>query len=194
MFVQLNKSFFSGDAVDVAKELIGKRLVITACGGCKFVWRIIETEAYKEDENNTGLNICHTDTRTRSCGFIFSEGSNGLIITCGKANTCDNILIRGLMTIIDSNPNKSMHAFLMNGYFGNKTTDDGKRIDLSVPIDLTLPKDKAHVYIEKDTRVENSMGEPISSLRKGIEKKSNNYWNFKLRELNNKTIDVSFFK
>ena len=49
--------FYSRDAVLVAQDLLGKVIVVTDHGGCNFKWRIIETEAYKEEENNNGQTI-----------------------------------------------------------------------------------------------------------------------------------------
>jgi 3-methyladenine DNA glycosylase Mpg len=133
--------------------------------------------------------ICHTDEQMRNCGTLFAEGSNGLIITCGPKDKCDNVLIRGLLTLFGSQPAKAMHAFSKDGYFGNKT--QSKRIDLSGPRDLTA--DNSPVYITDDSKLADM--EPIASLRVGLEDKSDKLWNFKLFDpKNTDTIDASVLK
>ncbi len=176
------KSFYERDAVLVAKELLGKVLVIKGPGSCNYKWRIIETEAYKGEENENNETICHDNENTRTCGKIFAEGNNGLIITCGSESVCDNVLVRGLLTIFYSQPYKAMQSAKF-----------GCEIELAEPVDLTLPKDKTNIYIEKDKV---SIADPPASVRVGMESKSDKAWNFKLFILDNKTetIDASFLK
>ena len=69
--------FYSRDAVLVAQDLLGKVIVVTDHGGCNFKWRIIETEAYKEEENNNGQTICQTNARRKRCGKIFADLIHG---------------------------------------------------------------------------------------------------------------------
>lgn len=170
--------FYARDAVLVAKELLGKVIVVKDHGGCNFKWRIIETEAYKEDENNNGQTICHTGEKLKSCGKIFAESSNGLIITCGDSTTCDNVLIRGIMTVFNSQPYKAM-----------KSVAAGFDLDLSVPVDLTTSD---RIYIEP-SKIDT---EPIDGIRVGVESKSTNRWNFKLFDLkgNTNSIDAALLK
>lgn len=170
--------FYSRDAVLVAQDLLGKVIVVTDHGGCNFKWRIIETEAYKEEENNNGQTICHTNERLKSCGKIFAELSNGLIITCGDSNKCDNVLIRGVMTVYYSQPYKAM-----------KSVTAGFDMDLSAPIDLTTSN---RIWIEQ-SRINTK---PIEDIRVGLENKSKNRWNFKLFDLKNETksIDADLLK
>ena len=52
MSTQLPKSFFSIDAVDLAKKLLGKRIVYGDCEGI-----IVETEAYKRDPASHAYKI-----------------------------------------------------------------------------------------------------------------------------------------
>ena len=185
---RLKRDFFDRDADVVAKELLGKKLVIKACGGCNFEWRIIETEAYKEEENQYGEEICHIDDRMKSSGFIFTEGNNGLIITCDSGESCDNVLIRGLLTVFNSRPYLSMFAFSMNGYFGSKSNNTDTKIDLNSPVDLCAGN--ALIYLEDDASL-NYTSEPICSTRIGLEEKSEKRWNFRLLDFNRKTVDTS---
>ena len=67
----LQKTFFQNDAVIVAQQLLGAIIEIKDTDGCKYRWRIIETEAYKEDED--GPSICHHSEKHKSCGKIFAE-------------------------------------------------------------------------------------------------------------------------
>ena len=169
---RLSIDFFNRDADVVAKELLGKELVMKACGGCYFVWRIIETEAYKEEENTCGETICHTDKKMRSSGHIFAEGSNGLIITCGPASSCDNVLIRGLIGIFNK-PNIAMHAFCMDGYLGKKS--DNLKIDLTTSCDLT--SDGSFVYVQESGNKQTS--DSICTNNR-VNVTSEKLWNFKL--------------
>ena len=170
--------FYEKEADFVAKKLIGKVIVVNDHGGCNFRWRIIETEAYKEEENVNGQKICHTNEKFKSCGKIFAESSNGLIITCGSANKCDNVLIRGVLTIFYSQPYKAMKAIA-----------SGFDLDLTVPVDLTTSN---RIYIEQseiDT-------EPIDGVRVGLKNGLENRWNFRLFDLKSeaKSMDAAFLK
>lgn len=175
---QYTMNFYERDAVCVARELLGKVIVVNGHGGCNFKWRIIETEAYKEEENRNGQTICHTNEKMKSCGKIFAESSNGLIITCGDPNTCDNVLIRGVLTVFYSQPYKAM-----------KSVAAGFDLDLRTPVDLTTADG---IYIEQST----IDAAPIDGLRVGLENKSENRWNFKLFDLKSdtKSIDAALLR
>lgn len=150
---------------------------------CYYRWCIIETEAYAECENRGATLICHEDARNKTCGKIFAEGGNGLIITCNSDAVYDNVLIRGVLTIFYSQPYKCMRSSVL-----------GFERHLSTPVDLTLPKDEATLYIQQGKfTCEES---PIASLRVGMKGKSDNPWNFKLFMLNDntKTIDTALLK
>ena len=176
---RLDINFYTNDAIDVAKDLIGKVIVVNSCGGCNFKWRIIETEAYKEDENDNGQTICHTNEKLKSCGKIFAESNNGLIVTCKDTNKCDNVLIRGVLTIFNSQPFKTMKS-VVNSF----------NLNLETPIDLTSSNE---IYIEQ-SQITNVT--PFESVRVGLGDKSDKKWNFKLFDLNGDTgcISIDYLK
>lgn len=50
--MQISKKWFEGDAVDIAKKLLGKKIEFKNCSGI-----IVETEAYKTDEASHGFKL-----------------------------------------------------------------------------------------------------------------------------------------
>lgn len=93
--MELTKDFFKYDALKVAKELLGKKLVFRNCSGI-----IVETEAYKDDEAS------HAHKKTpRSKPLIQNYGTVYIYLNYGMYHmlnfTCDKkkpggVLIRAI--------------------------------------------------------------------------------------------------
>ena len=104
-----NEDFFRKKPEVLAKDLIGKIICIRTADGEKYRWRIIETEAYSPFDD--GIIDCRKGDKYKSIGRIIFEINNGIIITCHNEQNGDNVLIRGALTLFDSNPEKFMRAF-----------------------------------------------------------------------------------
>lgn len=68
---RINKDFFARDVLDVAPELLGKKIVIAGSDGNFFSHIITETEAYRGEEDLA----CHASKgRTARTGMMYMHG------------------------------------------------------------------------------------------------------------------------
>ena len=127
------ETFFAIPAEELAKKLLGK-ILCHKIGPDTYRWRIVETEAYSDDES-----FCRTSDDYKSVGKIILDGGNGMNITCKSKDTHDNVLIRGAITFFDSQPYKLMRAF-----------NCLKKCSLKDDYIADLYCEDSHIYIEKD--------------------------------------------
>jgi DNA-3-methyladenine glycosylase len=104
---RLPRTFFIRDVLDVAPELLGKRLIIRLSDGTARHWLITEVEAYRGAEDKA----CHAyKGRTTRTEIMFHEGGHLYIyliygmywmlnIVTGAENDPQALLIRGVENI-----------------------------------------------------------------------------------------------
>lgn len=86
---KLNKSFYTRDTLIVAKELLGKFLVVNN-GNQKIIVKIVETEAYKGPIDKA----CHTfnNRRTKRTEIMYSSGGCAYIYQIYGMYFCLNVV------------------------------------------------------------------------------------------------------
>ena len=101
---RLSRTFFTRDVLEVARDLVGKDLVVSESDGVAKRFEILETEAYRGEEDIA----CHASKgRTNRTEVMYREG--GLIymyfiygmywmmnVVAGKENNPQAVLIRGV--------------------------------------------------------------------------------------------------
>ena len=84
----LDRSFFARDAVSVARELLGMTLVRIDAGGARLSGRIVETEAYREDDT-----AAHSFRgRTKRNAPMFLNGGHAYVYFIYGMHFCFNVV------------------------------------------------------------------------------------------------------
>ena len=131
--IKLPHSFFCRDVLEVAPDLIGKKIV-RIINGSRVERIITEVEAYRGEEDLA----CHASKgRTKRTEVMYQEGGRIYVyliygmhwmlnIVTGKADDPQAVLIRGLLDI--SGPGKISRALEIDGSFYGESIIDSKRI------------------------------------------------------------------
>ncbi|MCP4313632.1 MAG: DNA-3-methyladenine glycosylase [Bacteroidetes bacterium] len=107
MHGRLDRAFFRRDVLEVAPELLGKRLVMADADGSKSIYIITETEAYRGVDDLA----CHASKgRTRRTEVMFGDGGHVYMyliygmywmmnVVTSMEGTPQAVLIRGLSEV-----------------------------------------------------------------------------------------------
>lgn len=105
--VRLTREFFIRDVLEVAPDLIGKKIVIRSGDGIYERYIVTEVEAYRGEEDRA----CHASKgRTARTGVMYNEGGRLYVyliygmywmlnVVTGSINNPQAVLIRGVETL-----------------------------------------------------------------------------------------------
>lgn len=146
----LDKAFFSRDALEVARDLVGKRIVRILPDGTRLEAIISETEAYRGVEDTA----CHASKgRTPRTELLFGEPGIIYVYLCygmhwlmnvitGEKEQPQGVLIRAARDF--SGPAKLTKHLQINGSFNGKPIYGNPEIFIEetdiVPEIVTLPR------------------------------------------------------
>ena len=131
--IKLPHSFFHRDVLEVAPDLIGKKIV-RIINGSRVERIITEVEAYRGEEDLA----CHASKgRTRRTEVMYHDGGRIYVyliygmywmlnIVTGKAEDPQAVLIRGLLDI--SGPGRVSRALEIDGSFYGESIIDSDKI------------------------------------------------------------------
>ncbi|MCW3788748.1 DNA-3-methyladenine glycosylase [Plebeiibacterium sediminum] len=148
--MKLDQSFFLRNALDVAPELIGKKIVRIFEGGIREEFIITEVEAYCGQEDLA----CHASKgRTQRTEVMFHQGGKVYVyliygmywmlnFVCGDENDAQAVLIRGVKGI--SGPGRLGKRLALDKSFYGEDLSQSKRIWLEngVQQDCTIQVSK----------------------------------------------------
>jgi DNA-3-methyladenine glycosylase len=105
--IRLTREFFIRDVLEVAPDLIGKKIVVRTGDGLYERYLVTEVEAYRGEEDRA----CHASKgRTARTGVMYSEGGRLYVyliygmywmlnVVTGSINNPQAVLIRGVETL-----------------------------------------------------------------------------------------------
>ena len=169
---EIDASFFARDTLEVARDLLGKIVSVSRCSG-----RIIEVEAYKDDEASHAFSRTpRSEIMYSTCGHVYVYFIYGMYC-CLNFTTEDGlpgaVLIRGLTPITG--------VSLMRKRRGASEISDlcsgpGK-LCIALGVDLTVNSSVvgSKVKVFDDGFVPSSI---VSSSRIGISKAKELKWRF----------------
>lgn len=135
---RLGRKFFTRDAVDVAKELIGAHIV-HKIGDVVYSYRITETEAYRGEDDTA----CHAHKgKTARTAVLYEEGGLTYIYLCYG--------IHNLLNVVTGEKDSPQAVLIrcVEGFNGPGKLTKAMKIDRSLnAVDLTLSDE---IWIESD--------------------------------------------
>lgn len=139
MAIRLEKSFFKRDVLEVAPELVGKLVCHRMADGSVIRDRIMETEAYRGEEDKA----CHASKgRTKRTELLYSEGGVFYVYLCYG--------MHWLMNVVTGNAGEPQGVLIRAGelYRGPAKLTKNLRIDGS--LNGVEAGDPADVWFEDD--------------------------------------------
>jgi DNA-3-methyladenine glycosylase len=182
----LPRKFYAEDTVDVAKNLLGKK-VVRRIGKNQLSGTIIETEAYRYNDDPASHAFNKITDRNRA---MFEDVGHAYVYFTYGMHYCFNVVARslkieaGAVLIRAINPERSIETMQKNrGQVSLKNIANGPA---KLAQALAITKEHYGLDLTKKSTLYISDGyEPkkiISSPRIGITKATDRLWNFKMQD------------
>jgi DNA-3-methyladenine glycosylase len=151
---RLLKDFFIRDVLDVAPELLGKKLVVRMSDGGIGEFQVTEVEAYRGVEDKA----CHAcKGRTVRTEVMFHEGGRLYVylvygmhwmlnVVTGQANDPQAVLIRGIQNL--SGPGRVTKSLGIDLTFNGEDLDKSERIWFEENREVVIFKSGPRIGIE----------------------------------------------